>query len=83
MRGAVYLVPVNSGTYDNSGQISAACQTQLLTSVGNLRATLTGNGMSLVVYHRPPKGTFTGGKSGPVTAQDVPLKPAGLRSRRS
>lgn len=83
MRGCVYLVPIVSTAYDNTGQITSACQQALLLAANNLRGTMTSNGMTLLVYHRPPKGTFTGGKSGPVTAADVPLKPAGLRSRRS
>lgn len=83
MRGAVFCVPLGSDQFTNSGQIVGAMQTTLQNAVGSWLAALAGGNLSGVVYHRPLKGQTVGGKAASITSHDVPLAPAGLRSRRS
>ena len=83
LRGATFLVPLTNGAYTGSGGLGGPSQTTIKQAADGLLAAGSVFGCALVVYHRPKKGTFTGGTLGPVVANTVPGVPASLRSRRS
>jgi hypothetical protein len=83
MRASNFIVPLAGNGYATTGQVASACQSALLTAASNMMTALATASLVLVAYHRPPKGTFTGGLSAPVTAYRIPVVPATLRSRRT
>jgi hypothetical protein len=83
IRGAVYLTPFSSNAYASTDGLAGST----ITAVQNagtalINACVTANVIP-VVYHRPPKGTFTGGVAAQITGASCTAQPGSLRSRRS
>lgn len=83
LKGATFVVPFASAGYAASGGILAAALTAGNTAAGGYLTALTTAALYPVIWHRPPKGTHTGGVTGIVYAGIMSAVPAGLRSRRS
>lgn len=83
MRAATYMVPLASVAYTATGQVNGTVAAAFGGYAQTMLNALATASLELVAYHRPAKGTFVGGTSGPVTAFRVPVQPASLRSRRS
>jgi hypothetical protein len=83
MRAANYLIPLTSAAFTSQGAVSAAIATAVTTAAGVCLNDLDTANLALVAYHRPPKGTFSGGHSGVVTSYRVPIQGSTLRSRRT
>jgi hypothetical protein len=83
MRGATFMVPLGGSAYSTGGVVSSGCVSALTGAAGAFVNALNAAGMDLMVYHRPPKGTFTGGQAAAVDSWRVPNVPATLRSRRT
>lgn len=75
--GHTYMLPTTTATYDTTGKIASAAATTMQTAVDALVA-----GSALVVYHRPPKGTFAGGFFAEQTAGVVVGTVTSLKTRR-
>jgi len=82
LRGATFLIPADSGSYTSNGSLSATYQVNLLDSALALIDGSQSDGVPLNVYHRPLKGTNSGGILGQVSGATVGTTPASLRSRR-
>lgn len=83
LKGATFLVPFGQAAFTSGGAIQSAC---LTASSGGISTYLTNMATALlepVIWHRPSKGTTTGGLVGVVYAGALSAIPAGLRSRRS
>ena len=78
LKGRTFLCPlVASSGYDTGGTIVTAA----LSTIGTAATTLAGSG-KMRIWHRPPKGTFSGGTSALVVAGTVPDQVTSLRTRR-
>lgn len=82
MRGATFMVPYASAAFSASGAVNSTVIGNMITA-GNayITAMLAAN-LEPVVWHRPLKGTTTGGIVGNINAVAVSAQPCGLRSRR-
>jgi hypothetical protein len=83
LRGATYFVPMGNNAYTGQGGISPVIAGNLTAAATTYLTAMTTALLYPVVWHRPPKKTFTGGVYGIVTAGVCSTTPAGLRSRRS
>lgn len=83
LRGCTYFVPLGSSCFTAAGAVSAVTQSAVVSHGNTYIGALNSAALELIVWHRPPKGTITGGAAGLVTAARCPTSPAGLRSRRS
>lgn len=83
IKGATYLVPLNPNAFDGGGGVAAAVATDGTNAAMAYLAAMATASLSPMIWHRPPKGTFTGGLTGVIFAGQCSLTPAGLRSRRS
>lgn len=82
LKGALYLVPLGGSAWQPNGSLNPNVQAALIAAVGNLAGAITTTAGSLVVVHKPAKGTKTGGLVGQVVAWTIGTTPASLRSRR-
>lgn len=80
VRGRTFLVPLQSGIYQNDGTIDNG----FVTGIGNAAAALRTpvGGLRLVVYARPTIGAPESGDVFDVVANSVPDRVAILKSRR-
>lgn len=76
--GRTFLVPLLTGGYDSTGTIDNSNLSTLQTAVNTLVSS-----SALVIYKRPPKGTFAGGTYAEQTSGLIPDKVTSLKSRRS
>lgn len=83
VHGANYISPLSYESYDKSGAINGAVQGQLSAMAATIQGQPNNVAMVLIVYHRPPKKTFTGGQALTVGGWTVGTTPSSLRSRRS
>jgi hypothetical protein len=83
IRGATFLVPLTADAFTASGVLNATIQANYVTASAAVLAAMTAASLTLVVWHRPPKGSFTGGIGAVVTASSVLGEAAQLKSRRS
>ncbi len=83
IKGASYLVPMGQAVYGGDGSIAASVTTAIGTGCASYLTAMTTAALYPVVWHRPKKGTTTGGLTGIVFAGVASNTPAGLRSRRS
>lgn len=83
MRAATFVVPLGSNAYTGTGGVSSVVGASISGAATSLLGAMLTANLTLLAYHRPAKGTFTGGLSATVTANRVPLTPATLRSRRT
>lgn len=78
LKGRTFLCPLQSTVgYDSSGTIV----TSALTTIGTAATTLATSG-KMRIWHRPPKGTFSGGQSALVVTGTVPDQVTSLKTRR-
>lgn len=83
MRGCTYAVPLSGASYTSTGSVGATCTAALTTAaMAYLTAMAQGN-LEPVIWHRPAKGTFSGGMVGIISAGVCSSVPASLRTRRS
>lgn len=82
MRSATYFIPLDNNQYGADGALTGNLIGTLSGAASNLYSDFLNSQLQLVCYHRPPKGTMTGGKLGPILTWDIPRTPASLRSRR-
>lgn len=83
LRSATFIVPLGGGAYLHTGALDPTAVGNVATGAANYINAMTTASLVPVAYHRPKKGTTTGGAYGPIIAAFVPNTPAGLRSRRS
>ena len=83
LRGCNFIVPLGSTSYGAGGSVSATVTTALQQAGTAYIAALQTGGVYPVIWHRPKKGTQSGGVIGVVHSASVSSQPAGLRSRRS
>jgi hypothetical protein len=83
LKGATFFVPMTSGSFSGSGAVASSVITSLNTAAATYLTAMTTATLYPVIWHRPPKGTHTGGVTGIVFAGTTSNVPAGLRSRRS
>lgn len=81
VRGATFIVPIQSSSFTQQGALSGVAQQELIAAAGNLNGALQTAGCNLIAYHRPAKGATTGGVAALVSAWTVGTRPAMLRSR--
>jgi hypothetical protein len=83
MRGATFLVPFSTAAFGTTGAVAggtvAACQAGIVSYLNAIAAA----NLLAAVWHRPPKGTFAGGVTGPIFAGSLSTTPSSLRSRRT
>jgi len=77
LKGRTFLCPLFGSAFQSDGTILNAYVTTMQTAAD---AVVTAGNM--LIWHRPPKGTFAGGASGAVVGATVPDKVTSLRSRR-
>lgn len=77
LKGRTFICPINGGSYDSGGTLATVTQSAIQTAAQAVAAA-----GKMVVWHRPPAGTFTGGSSSLVTSASCPDQVTSLRSRR-
>ena len=78
LRGRTFICPLQSTVgYDTGGTILTAA----LTTLSAAATALAGTG-KMRIWHRPPKGTFTGGTSALIVSGTVPDQVTSLKTRR-
>jgi len=83
MRSATYIVPLTPNAFGSNGAVNAAViNTAKDAAITYLNAMTTAQ-LAPVSWHRPAKGTTSGGVTGMLIGANVPATPSGLRSRRS
>ena len=80
VRGRTFLVPLASAVFDLDGSLTSGVHTGLNTAVATFRTAVGGDQL---IWHRPPKGSTTGGQACSVTGASVPDRAAVMRSRRA
>jgi hypothetical protein len=83
VRGAVYLTPFVQSAYGTTDGLAAATITKVQNAATALVTACVAANVIPVVYHRPAKGTFTGGVAAQITGASCTAQPGSLRSRRS
>lgn len=83
LRGATFIVPFASTAYTATGAVAPAVVGSLTTAATAYLTAMTTALLYPVVWHRPRKGTTSGGLTGIVFSGVASAVPAGLRSRRS
>lgn len=83
IRGAVFIAPLASVSFAASGSVQPTFVGTMNAAAATYLAALGTAGLTAVVWHRPPKGTFVGGQTGIITAGVTSSVPASLRSRRN
>ena len=82
MKGATYIVPLGALQFVTGGGVSPGFVTSMNTAAAAYLTAMTTALLYPVVWHRPPKGTHTGGLTGIVFSGVCSTVPASLRSRR-
>lgn len=83
IKGATFLVPFTSSAFGGDGGFAGGVTSTVTTAAMAYLAALAAANCSPMIWHRPPKGTHTGGLTGVIFAGQCSATPAGLRSRRS
>ena len=83
IRGANFFTPVAAGGWTTGGIAASGAVSAMATAVNTYLAALTTAGLEAIIWHRPAKGTFTGGAVGLVVAGGISTTPASLRTRRT
>jgi hypothetical protein len=83
VRGALFLAPLASSGFSSAGAVANPVVTALNAAVATYLSALTTASLYPIVWHRPAKGTFTGGLQAIVFAGVCSSVPASLRSRRN
>lgn len=82
-RGYTYFTTFGADSYDGVGHIAIAATGTVVTAMEGLLAGALAAALQLVIWHRPPKGTLTGGQVAPVIAATCSQTVLSVRSRRS
>lgn len=82
IRGATYITPLASAAYDSNGGISSVVVSTFTTAGASYLTAMGGVGGAPTIWHRPAKGTHTGGISGTIVSCTATQQPGSLRSRR-
>lgn len=82
LRGATFLVPCASGAYTGSGGVIASAQSAANSGAASYLTAMAAASLEPVVWHRPLKGTTSGGLIGIIISGVASSVPATLRSRR-
>ena len=83
LKGATYMIPLAFPAYSSSGAVGPGLITAANAGAAGYLTAMTTALLYPVVWHRPAKGTFTGGMTGIIHGGVTSAVPAGLRSRRS
>lgn len=83
IRGATFLIPLTIDAFNTFGEVDATIQANYQTAVSTYLAAMATASLAHVAWHRPKKGTFTGGVAGAVVAGHVRGVGAWLSSRRT
>jgi hypothetical protein len=83
IRGANFLTPVAAGGWTTGGVVAPGAISGMASAITTYLAALNTAGLEAIIWHRPAKGTFTGGAVGLVVTGAVSPTPAGLRTRRT
>jgi len=83
MKSASFIVPLAGSAFTLDGSIAPAISGAGTTLADAYLTAMQGNGLAAVAWHRPAKGTTSGGEAAAITSGTVGPTPSGLRSRRS
>lgn len=83
IRGATFVIPLAGGAFGPGGSLQASQITALNAGAAAYLNAMTTALLYPVIWHRPAKGSLTGGTTGIVFAGTTSSVPSGLRSRRS
>jgi len=83
IRGCIFVAPLASVSFNSSGSVQPTFVSTMTTAATTYLNALTAAGTTGMVWHRPAKGTFSGGVLGPIRAGICSSVPASLRSRRN
>jgi len=83
LKGHTALVPLTTDAFNADGSVNSTISTGYATAAVACLAAMSSASLNGVVYHRPKKGTFTGGVAGIITSAGTSLQGTWLRSRRS
>lgn len=83
IQGSTRFVPITNAGFTTTGLVSSAVVNALNSAMATYIATTGGGTIEYIVWHRPPKGTFSGGAVGLITGGRAQSTPTGLRSRRT
>jgi hypothetical protein len=83
IQGSTRFVPLTNAGFTTAGLVSSAVTNALNSAMATYIAATGGGAIEYIVWHRPPKGTFSGGAVGLITGGRAQTTPTGLRSRRS
>lgn len=83
IKGATFLVPFTQTAFGSDGSVPPAVTADVTSHAMAYLAACAAANISPMIWHRPPKGTHTGGLTGVIFAGQCSGTPAGLRSRRS
>jgi hypothetical protein len=82
IRGATYFTPFTGVAYASNNGLTATATGTVQSAMLAYLTAISAAGLVAVVYHRPAKGTFTGGVAAPITGASCNAQPGSLRSRR-
>jgi len=82
-RGATFFTPFVAAAWGTTGGISSSNQLVVSNAMSAYITAAVAAGGIPVVYHRPAKGTTTGGVAAVITGASCGPQPGSLRSRRS
>jgi hypothetical protein len=83
MRGATHFIPLTADAMTALGTVDNTAASTLNTACGTYLTAMNAAALVHGVWHRPAKGTFTGGVLAPCTAGVVDLVVSSLRTRRT
>ena len=82
IRGCTFFTPMPAAEYTGSGALGSGVISDFNTAAAAYIAAMAAANLDPIIWHRPPKGTFSGGAVGLITAGIMSSTPASLRSRR-
>lgn len=83
IRGCTFFVPTTRDAFGSNGAADPSTQASYASAGAAYIAAMAAANLDPIVWHRPPKGTTSGGAVGLITSAACSSVPAGLRSRRS
>ena len=83
VRGAIFMVPSTTNSYDSNGGVDSAVRTAVVAAGVTLSTALAAENLDIHVWSRPTEvGVSEDGSSYPITGMNVNSKVAVLRGRR-
>jgi len=83
IRGCNFFTPVGSGGWSSNGNVSSGALSGMATAITTYLGAMATASLDPIIWHRPLKGTFTGGAVGLIVTGSVSPTPASLRTRRT